>query len=231
MNNENLYENEYQQNNMDYEPQTANREPYDPKPQNEEKYADENPTNVSQSSLGLGINKMTNGENFNKREAEYTQKLGEFIDKASGQQLSSKAEKLTFLVNKFLFCTSIFCLFLDRCDFLGIFCVMGVFFTNIGLCNKKYLYKWFLLLFLSLVLDAFSALDILRYILNDTSYQVGSAGATSTKFGMMVSLCSMALKIFEIFGLWKMAIAYKKGGADDFQGDGILEAQKEENYI
>ena len=208
--------------------ETANRGPYEERPidAGKEEFV-ENPTNVSQSSLGLGIGKLTANETFNAKEQDYTDKLGSILDKASGKNLSSKPVKLTYLVNKILFLTVIFCLFLDRCDFVGLFCVAGIFFTEINLCNKKYLYKWLLLLVFSLLLDIFSFLDILRYIFSGSSYQVGSAGATSTKFGLIMIAGNVILKLAEAFGIWKMAINNKNNINDDENGEGNYEGQND----
>lgn len=155
------------------------------------------------------VEKIINNEKFIEKEAEINNKLGGILDSvAGGRKLSERAEGLGYLVSKVLIILLLFSFLMDRYDIIGLFFAFGVLYYEPRISNRKYLYRWMIILALSVVLDVFCILDIIRYI-GDSSYKIGSAGSAMSTFGIIWTLIVLVFKAIDGYCVWKMAINFK----------------------
>lgn len=119
------------------------------------------PQNGSENSFHVGqyIEKMQNNPEFSKKENEINQKFDDFVRSKTGKPFSHFAGYV-FLANKILL-LSVFTEFLfQRFDIVTLFLNIVIILIELGVFNKKHLYKWLMVLIGSLLLDALVILDI-----------------------------------------------------------------------
>lgn len=167
------------------------------------------PDTLNKSFGNTIVDKITMNQKFTEKEAEINNKIGSIFDKlAGGKPISGNAEKFGYLINKILIILLLFSFLIDRYDIIGLFFSFGVLFLEPGFANRKYLYRWIIILALSVVMDLFCLLDILRYI-GDINYKVGNAGAAMSRFGLFWTIIVLLVKCADGFCVWKMAINTK----------------------
>ena len=119
------------------------------------------PRNGDENSFHVGqyIEKIQNNPEFTKKENEINRNLDDFVRSKTGKPFSHFAGYV-FLANKILL-LSVFTEFLfQRFDIITLFLNIVIILIELGVFNKKHLYKWLMVLIGSLLLDALVLLDI-----------------------------------------------------------------------
>lgn len=122
-----------------------------------------NAKTIDDNSLHLDkyIDKLSQNDKFREKEAEYAQKIEDFIVSKTGQSnIKSSWNKITFAFN-YLLILSTLCEFLfQRFDVPTLSLCLIIFFIKLGYFSHKHLYKWFFYLLLTVVLDILVFIDI-----------------------------------------------------------------------
>lgn len=119
------------------------------------------PQNGSDNSFHVGqyIEKMQNNPEFSKKENEINRKFDDFVRSKTGRPFSAFAGYV-FLANKILLLSTFTEFLFQRFDIVTLFLNIVIILIELGVFNKKHLYKWLMVLIGSLLLDALVLLDI-----------------------------------------------------------------------
>lgn len=128
---------------------------------NENNY--EGGTGYNEKSLQLDkvFEEKLENQKFQEKEAEYSRKIEEMIDKKVGKKITSNWPKVVYLGNKLLMGMILFASLLDRFDVVGLTVCFIIFFLEIQFFNPKHLYKWVAVMICSIAIDVLVFLDIL----------------------------------------------------------------------
>ena len=135
--------------------------------------------NQNENSFHVGqyMEKMQNNPEFTKKENEINRKLDDFVRSKTGKPFSHFAGYV-FLANKILL-LSVFTEFLfQRFDIITLFLNVVIILIELGVFNKKHLYKWLMVLIGSLLLDALVLLDISPVSQNILNFFISILGWT-----------------------------------------------------
>jgi len=165
------------------------------------------PKTVDDNSFNVGqyIENIQNNENFSKKEKEISEKIDQIFRTKTGKSFEDFSGYF-FMANKLLLLTTFSEFLFQRFDIVGLFLNIVIIFIESGIFNKKHMYKWLLVLIGSLVLDALVLLDISPA---GQTYLESGAGSTMLKFGLLIILVNVFLKLFLGIGIWKMAMENK----------------------
>lgn len=188
------------------------------------------PTLESDHSFNVDkkFDNFVQNDNFAQREKKINQELDRILQEKSGFSISRVAG-YTFMMNKILFLTTFTEFLFQRFDVVTLFLCIVVVLIEIGVFTHKHLYKWLAVLICSLLLDALVLIDISPA--GDTYLESG-AGSTMLKFGLLILLANIFLKLILGIGLWKMAMETKANTAmeeviqDNIENNDIM---REEN--
>lgn len=122
---------------------------------------DISPQNGDENSFHVGqyIDKIQNNPEFTKKENEISRKLDDFVQSKTGKPFSALAGYV-FLANKLLLLSTFTEFLFQRFDIVTLFFNIVIILIELGVFNKKHLYKWLMVLIGSLLLDALVLLDI-----------------------------------------------------------------------
>ena len=116
-----------------------------------------------ENSLHLGeiIDQIPNSTPFMQKEAEYTQKIEDFIVSKTGKNdIKSSWDKIAFIFNYFLMLSTFIECILQRFDVPTLSLCFIIFFIKLEFFTKKHLYKWLFYLLVTISLDVFVLIDI-----------------------------------------------------------------------
>ena len=126
----------------------------------------ESPSNgniYDENSLHLGeiIDQVPKSDPFIKKEAEYTQKIEDFIVSKTGQiNIKYSWDKIAFTFNYFLMLSTFIECILQRYDVPTLSLCFIIFFIKIEFFSHKHLYKFLFYLLATISLDIFVLIDI-----------------------------------------------------------------------
>lgn len=131
-----------------------------------QKYMDDinnNAQTIDDNSLHLDkyIDNIPQNYKFKEKEAEYTQKIENFlVSKTGNSNIKSSWHKIVFVANYFLILFTL-CEFLSqRFDVPTLCLCFIIFFIKLGYFSQKHLYKWFFYLLVTVALDVIVFIDI-----------------------------------------------------------------------
>ena len=129
-------------------------------------YVDEinnNANTVDENSLHLDkyIDKIQQSAKFREKEAEYVQKIEDFIVSKTGNiNIKSSWNKIVFAFNYFLILSTFIEFLFQRFDVVTLSLCFIIFFIKLEFFSYKHLYKWLFYLFFTIILDLFVIIDI-----------------------------------------------------------------------
>lgn len=119
----------------------------------------QNPIDDNSFHLSNKIDSMFQNENFNQKVNGISQQLENIFNDKLGYNLSKLNGKY-FTINKILLLTTLTEFLFQRFDIVTLFLCMGIILIELEIFTQKHLYKWLIVLFSSLLLDALVLLDI-----------------------------------------------------------------------
>lgn len=105
------------------------------------------------------IEKIHQNPKFTEKEKQFSQKVDDFMKSKIGKPLSFLSGYI-FFVNKILMFISFSEFYFQRFDIITLFLCFVIILIEIGVFSHKHMYKWLLVLLISLLMDAFVLLDI-----------------------------------------------------------------------
>ena len=219
----------YNENDSENNPQNSDlvledKIKYNPDYNHGSNYVDEinnNANTVDENSLHLDkyIDKIQQSAKFREKEAEYVQKIEDFIVSKTGNiNIKSSWNKIVFAFNYFLILSTFIEFLFQRFDVVTLSLCFIIFFIKLEFFSYKHLYKWLFYLFFTIILDLFVIIDVFpvskfNFFINFKQagelYLESSSGSTMSKGGLLVILVNLLLKLIVGFGLWRMAMNYR----------------------
>ena len=105
------------------------------------------------------IEKIHENPRFSEKEREFSQKVDNFIKSKTGKSISTFSGYI-FIVNKILMLVTFTEFLFQRFDVITLFLNLVIIFIELGIFTHKHIYKWLLVLLISLLIDALVLLDI-----------------------------------------------------------------------
>ena len=105
------------------------------------------------------IEKIHENPGFSEKEKEFSQKIDNFIKSKTGKSISTFSGYI-FTVNKILMLLTLSEFLFQRFDVITLFLNIVIILIEIGIFTHKHIYKWLLVLLMSLLFDALVLLDI-----------------------------------------------------------------------
>jgi len=142
---------------------------------------------------------------FSEKERQFSQKIDNFIRSKTGKPISAFSGYI-FMANKILLLSTLTEFLFQRFDVITLLLNLVIIANEVGIFSNKHIYKWLIVLIASLLLDALVLIDISPA---GETYLESGAGSTMLKFGLLLVLANIFLKLFIGIGLWKMAMEFK----------------------
>lgn len=105
------------------------------------------------------IEKFHENPRFSQKEKEFSQKVDNFIKSKTGKSIATFSGYI-FIVNKLLMLLTLSEFLFQRFDVMTLFLSIVIILIEIGIFTHKHIYKWILVLLMSLLFDALVLLDI-----------------------------------------------------------------------
>ena len=105
------------------------------------------------------IEKLHENPRFSEKEKEFSQKVDNFIKSKTGKSIATFSGYI-FPVNKILMLLTLSEFLFQRFDVVTLFLNIVIILIEIGIFTHKHIYKWLLVLLMSLLFDALVLLDI-----------------------------------------------------------------------
>ena len=105
------------------------------------------------------IEKIHENPRFSEKEKEFSQKVDNFIKSKTGKSIETFSGYI-FTVNKILMLLTLSEFLFQRFDVVTLFLNIVIILIEIGIFTHKHIYKWLLVLLMSLLFDALVLIDI-----------------------------------------------------------------------